>query len=109
MRSFYLANFWSVIRGDEINNQRVAECLFDFAVNAGHQVAVKLAQIVVGTTPDGQMGPITVQALNRVAPEVFLAQFTLAKMARYRDICLKDRSQTRFLLGWLARALRGLT
>lgn len=106
VRNFYLANFWNVIRGDEITSQRVAECLFGFAVNAGHLVAVKLAQLVVGATPDGRLGPVTLGRVNETAPEVFIAQYTLAKIARYRDIVTKDRTQLPFLLGWLNRVLK---
>ena len=79
---------------------------FGFAVNAGHLVAVKLAQLVVGATPDGRLGPVTLGRVNETAPEVFIAQYTLAKIARYRDIVTKDRTQLPFLLGWLNRVLK---
>jgi hypothetical protein len=32
----------------------------------------------------------------------------LAKMARYAEICNKNRTQVKFLLGWLNRTLKGL-
>lgn len=107
VRDLYRANYWAPVHGDELP-QRIAECLFDFAVNAGPRTAVKLAQLVVGTTPDGVIGPVTVAALNAIAPEVFVAQYTLAKIARYRDIVMRDRTQGKFLLGWLNRALQGV-
>lgn len=106
VREFYRGNFWNRVRGDEIVDQAVAQMLFDFAVNAGAVVAVKLAQVVVGTAADGVIGPKTLEALNRAAAEHFVPSYTLAKIARYRDIVMKDRTQAKFLLGWINRALK---
>lgn len=105
VRGFYRSNFWAVMRLEEIKHQDVARMLFDFGVNAGTGTAVKLAQIVVGVTPDGRMGPKTLAALNSVDPAVFVPTYSLAKIARYRDIVRKDRSQLKFLVGWLNRTL----
>jgi len=107
VRDLYRGAFWDPLQADQITSQRVATCLFDFAVNAGAKTAAKLAQLVVGTTPDGAIGPVTLEAINATAPEVFVSQYTLAKLARYRDIVMRDRTQAKFLLGWLDRALRG--
>lgn len=106
VRQFYRANFWDRIRGDDISHQAVARNLFDFAVNAGPATAIKLAQLVVGATPDGALGPKTLAALNACDPELFRASYALAKVARYRDIVTKDRTQQKFLLGWINRTLR---
>lgn len=106
VRDFYRDNFWHRIRGDDIADQRIARSLFDFAVNAGPVTAIKLAQIVVGTTPDGMVGPKTLAALHVADVEKFVLVYALAKVARYRDIVTKDRSQQKFLLGWLNRTLR---
>jgi lysozyme family protein len=108
VRGFYQANFWSTLRLVEIVNQHVAECIYDFAVNAGTNVAVKLAQIVVGSTPDGLIGPKTLLAINTMDPEKFTMAFTLAKIARYRDIVRKDKTQLKFLVGWINRALEAV-
>ena len=105
VRDFYRANFWTPLRLDVVADQRVASSLFDFAVNAGVGTSAKLAQIVAGTTPDGQVGAKTVEAINATAPELFLAHFTLAKIARYRDIVRRDKTQIKFLMGWINRAL----
>ena len=34
--------------------------------------------------------------------------YALAKITRYRDIVQRDRTQGKFLLGWLNRTLNGL-
>ena len=106
VRRFYRENFWQPVRGDEIDNQDVARTLFDFAVNAGARTAAILAQTVLGVTPDGRPGPKTISALNAIDPEKFILAYALAKLARYRDIVTRDRSQQKFLLGWLNRTLR---
>jgi lysozyme family protein len=106
VRDFYKTNFWNKIRGDEIESDVIASSIFNFAVNTGVSVASKLAQICVKTAPDGSIGPKTVQALNQANPELFVAYYALAKIARYRDIVTRDRSQMKFLLGWLNRTLK---
>lgn len=106
VRDFYKANFWDAVKGDYILHQSVAESLFDFAVNAGAKTAIKLAQIVGGVASDGDIGPKTLEALNAMDEGSFRIAYSLAKIARYRDIVTKDRSQEKFLLGWINRTLR---
>ena len=106
VRDFYRANFWDAVRGDEIADQHVARGLFDFGVNAGTITAIRLAQIVVGATPDGKLGPATLNAINAMDPEKFVLAYSLAKIARYRDIVTRDRTQQKFLLGWINRTLK---
>lgn len=109
VREFYRNNFWNKIKGDEIKDQVVAETLFDFAVNAGTPTAARLAQSVVDTTPDGIIGSKTIEALNKVKSEDFIIRYALAKVARYANIVNRDRSQQKFLLGWINRTLKGLS
>ena len=106
VRQFYRSNFWSPLRLDDVEHQEVASNLFDFGVNAGLSTAAKLAQLVVGVTPDGKVGPKTLAMLNMADPELFLARYALAKMARYAQIVTRDRTQGKFLLGWLNRTLK---
>lgn len=106
VRAFYRAKFWAPLYADELS-QAVATTLFDFSVNAGSRTAIILAQAVVGATPDGQVGPKTLAALEAVDPDLFVARYALAKLARYEQIVRRDRSQGKFLLGWLSRTLKG--
>lgn len=108
VRSFYKTNFWDAVRGDEITDNRIASSIFNFAVNTGVKVAVKLAQIVVGVAPDGSLGEKTLAALNASSPSIFIPSYTVAKIARYRDIVRRDPTQKRFLLGWINRSLEGI-
>jgi lysozyme family protein len=105
---FYKEFFWDKMKGDDISNQRVAGSLFDFAVNAGVRTASKLAQLVVDTTPDGVIGKITVDKFNKVDDELFITKYALAKVARYTEIVKRDKTQIKFLVGWLNRTLGGV-
>jgi lysozyme family protein len=108
VREFYKANFWDKLRGDDITVQPIAESIFNFGVNTGIGVAVKLAQVIVGVTPDGAIGQKTVERLNICTAENFLPSYAIAKISRYAAICNKDKSQSKFLLGWVNRTLQGL-
>ena len=107
VHDFYRALFWDDIKGDQITDQTVASDIFNFYVNTGRPAKV-LAQVVVGATPDGAFGLRTVAAINAFDPEKFILAYALAKITRYRDIVQRDRTQIKFLLGWLNRTLNGL-
>ena len=108
VRDFYKNNFWDKIKCSQIEKQAVAETLFDFATNAGYRTAAKLAQLVVDTTPDGIIGAKTLSQLNQVEEYDFNLRYALAKIARYAQIVNQDRSQNKFLLGWINRTLKGV-
>lgn len=109
VRDFYKTQFWDKVAGDKISSQIIAEAIFDFGVNAGTTTAVKLAQIVVGSVPDGRIGPVTLDKLSNLDETLFAVKYAIAKIARYAEICNKDRSQSKFLLGWINRTIRGLS
>jgi lysozyme family protein len=110
VRDWYHTNYWLPISGDHLIHQAVASSIFNFAVNSSAPgrpaVAVKLAQLVVGSTPDGSLGSRTVAALNAIDPEKFVMAYALVKIARYRDIVTRDKTQAKFLLGWINRTLK---
>lgn len=106
---FYKENFWDRVKGDGINNQEIAESIFDFSVNAGTSTASKLAQLVVDAIPDGKIGSKTLEKLNAMDSELFTLKYALAKIARYAEICKRNDSQKKFLLGWVNRTLGALS
>lgn len=108
VRAFYKHEYWDRVRGDDVTDSRIAQSLFDFAVNAGPVIAIKLAQAVCGVVCDGQLGPRSLEALNGIIPDTFVERYALAKVARYAAICNKDRAQSKFLLGWINRTLKGI-
>ena len=54
----YRNRYWDSIRGDDLP-AGIDYVVFDCAVNSGDSRASKLLQQVVGTTPDGKIGPTT--------------------------------------------------
>jgi lysozyme family protein len=105
VESFYEVQFWSRIAGSMIQEQAVANSIFDFAVNAGVSTSASLAQAVVEVIPDGVIGNKTITAINSVMPELFLAKFTVAKIARYVHIVKKRPISRKYFYGWVLRAL----
>ncbi len=64
----YQREYWLPLRAYELDNQDLANALYDYAVNSGVGRAVKGLQLVLGFSPkhrDGIMGPMTITAANR--------------------------------------------
>ncbi len=101
-REIYFNDYWRAIRGDDIRDQEIANQIFDFAVNAGVRRAVKYAQSVVGVKIDGIMGPITLDAINGMLPEMFLNYYRLSRIHYYYRLA-KYTSYRNFLYGWIKR------
>ena len=107
VRDLYRDEFWSAIKGYAITKQSIAESIYDMAVNGSPSVAIKLAQIVVGTVPDGVIGTKTLAALNSFNPRLFRAEYTIARIARRDTVVTKKPSQLKFFHGWVRRDLKG--
>lgn len=102
---FYKTNFWNPMQGDKIHNQFIAESIFDFCVNAGIKTGVMIAQTALEVKADGVVGPVTLGALNTINPDLFLASFTLGKIARYVHLVKNRPANSRFFFGWIRRAI----
>jgi len=107
VRDFYKGKFWDAVCGDRISDQRIAASIFNFYVNTG-KPAKTIAQMIVGATPDGSFGDETINKLNAADPSQFVMAYALGKIARYCKICTVDKTQSKFLLGWVNRALKGI-
>lgn len=107
IKHFYEVNYWDKLQCDSIESDEVAMSIFDFGVNAGVKTSAKLAQLSVGATPDGIIGSKTLQALNDFDKVAFIATFTVAKIARYVNLCEKNPKNRKFFYGWVRRALKG--
>lgn len=105
VEDFYRVNFWDKIKGDEISDQKVAESIFDFGVNAGVGTSVSLAQLVIEAETDGVLGNESIAKINDFNTEHFLAAFTVFKIARYVSIVKKRPTSRKYFYGWVLRAL----
>lgn len=106
-KEIYRKDYWGKIKGGELP-EKLAIVVMDIAVNNGTGRAAKWLQELVGTTPDGVIGPITVAASQKVN-EVDINSLLDRREDFYRDIA--KGSQAKYLRGWLRRndALRKLS
>lgn len=59
----YKKGYWDRIKGDHLPSG-LDLCVFDFGVNAGTGRAAKFLQKMIGTTPDGGIGPMTLKTVS---------------------------------------------
>lgn len=103
-KDIFKARFWDRIKGDQIDNQYVANIFYDGAVNHGVSLMSKFVQRIVGVNDDGVIGPISLNAINNYSPPERLYQEIKEKRIWfYYDIVSRHPSQQVFLQGWLNR------
>jgi lysozyme family protein len=98
--AIYLRDFWKF---GGINNQMLANKVFDMYVNTKHS-AIKILQSLVGAVADGEYGPDTEKKTNAANPFLLLVHYQEALEQHYRDIVTKNPKEAEFLDGWLRRA-----
>lgn len=99
-QAIYLARYWNVIRGDELT-AGVDLAVWDFAVNAGDRESAIQLQQCVGTTADGVIGPITLEAVKSFWPVYLIGLLVEAHDRFYRSL-----HEPEWLDGWLKRQER---
>lgn len=106
--SLYRTHFWNPLHATWLNNQQLANKVFDLAVNMGVYPAVKLLQqalneVTLGNyAVDGVLGPITGQACNIADISKLYPAYLRQAEARYRQIA-QSPELAHDLKGWLAR------
>ena len=98
---FYQKNFWGDIGG--INDQELANKIYDMGVNSGTGEAAKLIQRCVGVNDDGCIGPQTLAAINAADPDALRQSYKESRIAFYRQLVAEHPSDAEFLEGWIAR------
>lgn len=103
IKDFYRKNFWDKIHGDEISSQTFADNLALLSVNAGVKRAVITGQRACGVNDDGVLGAKTLSAFVK-AGDKETKKFTQIEIEFYKSIVSRDKTQERFLQGWINRA-----
>lgn len=98
----YRQKFWARIKGDQIDNQAVANILFDGHVNHGN-TGIRIMQDVLGVSRDAIVGPITLGRLNASDPERTYIAYRQARKLFYYKIVANRPQMKKFLRGWLNR------
>lgn len=113
--SFYKKHFWDVNKLDQINDQNIANEMFDTGVNMGYRIAAEFLQRAYNVLSkdekeytklvvDGIIGSKTISAVNvHKYPTRIFKTLNILQGARYVNICEKDSSQEVFFAGWIER------
>lgn len=106
-RLIYFRKYWMPLY--EKLDQRVADKIFDTAVNQGPSEAHKEAQrscTVLGhpVDVDGDFGPDTCAAVNACDPLAFLGEYRKEELQVYQEIVQAHPEDEKFLKGWENRA-----
>jgi len=104
-KAIYERDYWAPLRLGEFEHQAVAEAVFDFAVNLGPRRAVQAFQRVLGVRADAVIGPKTLGAEAVADEDLVLARLAVERIARYVRIAETRKSQRKFVVGWVRRAL----
>ena len=114
---FYHDNFWTAINGDAIQQQEIADELYDTGVNMSPKVSVKFLQTALNVLnknqqlykdikEDGDLGQQTLGAISAYLGarkiDLLLKVMNCYQACRYLEL-LKDPSQESFALGWMNR------
>lgn len=107
--NIYRDNYFRPIHGYEMQDQDVANKIFDMAVNMGIGTATKLCQkscCALGqlVAVDGSFGPNTLEAVNRCEPGALLGMLRAESKAHYESIAEANPDLKQYLNGWLKRA-----
>jgi lysozyme family protein len=108
-QELYKTLYWDFINLDLCQNRKTAIVIFDQSVNRGAQHSAFMVQSVLVVQfrakikVDGQMGPLTYQALSAIKEEKFLLKFFELAQQEYVQIVKHDPSQIINLSGWLNR------
>jgi lysozyme family protein len=104
-------DYWDAMRLSEIEDQNVANKLFDMGVNMGVRQAALYSQRAANAltdeariTEDGVMGEKTLAAVNAVGPVAYRQMLCELSAAHYEQVAAANPAQAVNLKGWLARA-----
>lgn len=110
-RELAFGEYWLRYKVNYVNNQRVANILFDCIFNHGGSGGSRLFQKTINKmkqdkiSVDGVIGTNTLSAYDEIADKDYFAdKFILQRIDFIANICNKNTNQKRFLLGWLNRA-----
>lgn len=104
---FYRATFWGLF--DEIKDQQVANALFDAQVNPCIITGNKAAQIAANVAKhgivkvDGNLGALSIIAINSLKPELFVTAFNGVRIANYYERVRLSPNMAQWLPSWVGR------
>jgi lysozyme family protein len=94
--------YWNRWKADQILNQSVAEILVDWVWGSG-RYGIVIPQQILGITPVGNVGPLTISTLNKVDQAKFHSSVHQARVVFIDTICVNNTKLLKFKQGWLNR------
>lgn len=94
--------YWDRWHADDITDQFLANILVDWVWASG-KWGIIIPQRLLGTVPDGIVGPLTITKLNNADQGYLLVQIYNARLQFIHDIILNNPSQKKFEKGWINR------
>ena len=96
-------DYWDEFKGDLIHNQSVCNICVDFLYNAGTYAKI-LAQKILNLEQDGDIGPISIAAINNANQKDFFNKYKQGRIDYYINLVKEKPSDQKYLHGWLNRA-----
>lgn len=96
--ALYHNRYWDACKCDDLP-AGIDYCVFDTAVNSGRVRAAKFLQSVVGSVPDGSIGPVTIASVNSRGKNLTIQQFMDKREAFLRGLS----NFSTFGKGWIRR------
>jgi lysozyme family protein len=100
--AFYAERYWKILYS-QINDQALAEKIFDMGVLFGVGEAVKIMQQVLGVTADEVFGPATLDAMNQDSAPMLLSEFQNAMITRAKAVAAANPADAADLPDWIRR------
>jgi len=109
-QQLYKIYFWDNLKIFTIDNQEIANKVFNLSVNMGGRQAIMLLQEAINfhVSPhivvDGIIGKNTLAAIDKINPNVLLGDYGLVAKLYYERLVAQNPNYKIFLDGWLKRA-----
>jgi lysozyme family protein len=94
--------YWDLIKGDQINSQKIADILANWIWMSGTYTPVKNLQYILGVNQDGILGPNTLKALNNSNQTDTYNKLKGLQTAFFNNLG-NQQGYTTFKTGWLNR------
>lgn len=101
----YTRDFWNRNNIGSFQNQTLANIVFRFIVHSGQDTAVRILQTLVRVPVDGEIGSVTLRAVNASDPGTLQNSFRLTTCRYYLDLVTRKPTQEKYFKGWIKRAL----
>lgn len=102
VHDIYYSLYWKPMNLESISDDGLVLQAYDFGVNAGIRMSIKVLQRILKTNDDGFIGPNTLKLINEFDGDL-LAVFIEKRKAFYTILAKNKPALSIFLKGWIRR------